>query len=89
MKIHLKYTPKGDDICKDIVLDLVDRVLEENRSDVEIEYDEDDVQETPAIKRKCYEIEALRKKLIEQRQNSSRSRHLQKYLMKESWMKVH
>ena len=50
MKIHLKYTPEGDDICKNIVLDLVDRVLEENRSDVEIEYDEDDVQETPAIK---------------------------------------
>ena len=44
MKLHLKFTPKGDDICKDIVLDLVDRVLEENRSDVKRKYDEDDMQ---------------------------------------------
>ena len=68
MKIHLKFTPKegSDNICKEILLDLVDKVLEENRSDVKRKYNEDDVQETPAIKRKCYEIEALRKKLIEQ-----------------------
>ena len=51
MKIHLKYTPKGDDVCKDIVLELIDNVVE-NRSDVKRKFDEEDVQETPAIKRK-------------------------------------
>ena len=54
MKIHLKYTPKGDDICKDIVLELVDNVVEQ-RAGVEIKCNEDDVQETVEIKRKCPE----------------------------------
>ena len=49
------------------MLDLVDKVLKDIRSDVNIKYSEHgDVQETPAIKRKCYEIEGLRKTLIEQ-----------------------
>ena len=54
MKIHLKNIPNGDDICKDIVLEVIDNVVE-NRSDVKRKYDEDDVQETPAIKRKFHE----------------------------------
>ena len=61
MTLHLEYTPNRGDMCRDMVLGLVDRVLAENRSDVERNHDEDDVQETPAITRKCYEIEALRK----------------------------
>ena len=68
MKIHLKYTAEegSDNICKDIVLDLVDKVLEEKISDVNIKCSEHDAYLEPAIKRKCYEIEALRKTLIEQ-----------------------
>ena len=54
-------------ICKDIVLEMIDNVVK-NRSDVKIKYDEDDdLQETPEMKRKYYEAfeideEALRKK---------------------------
>ena len=68
MKIHLKFTPKegSDNICKEILLDLVDKVLEEKISDVNIKCSEHDAYLEPAIKRKCYEIEALRKTLIEQ-----------------------
>ena len=40
-------------MCKEIVLDLVYIVLEENRSDVKIKYDEDDAQEALDKKRKC------------------------------------
>ena len=42
MKIHLKYAAEEgpDNICKDIVLDLVDKVLEENRSDINIKCSE-------------------------------------------------
>ena len=54
MKIHLKYTPEGDDLCKDIVLELVDNVVEQ-RSGFKRKYDEDDVQQTPEIKRNCHE----------------------------------
>ena len=35
MKIHLKCTSKGDDICKEIVLKLIDNVVEQ-RSDVKM-----------------------------------------------------
>ena len=44
MKIHLKYTAEegSDNICKEILLDLVDKVLEENRSDVKINCGEHD-----------------------------------------------
>ena len=61
MKIHLKYTPKGDDVCKDIVLEFIDNVVE-NRSDVKIKYD---VQETPDKKRKCYEAVEIDAKTLE------------------------
>ena len=65
MKLHLKYTPNGDDICKDVVLEVIDNVVE-NRSDVKRKYDEDDVQETPTIKRKCYEVVEINVKILEQ-----------------------
>ena len=45
---------------------MVDKVLEEKISDVNIKCSEHDAYLEPAIKRKCYEIEALRKTLIEQ-----------------------
>ena len=54
MKIHLKYTPNRDDICKDIVFEVIDNVVE-NRSDVKRKFDEDVVQETFELKRNCYE----------------------------------
>ena len=74
IKIHLKCTAEEaseKDICKEILLELVDKVLDENRSDVNIKYDEDNVQEKPEIKRNYYEEfgideESLRKRLIEQ-----------------------
>ena len=58
MKIHLKFTPKegSDNICKEILLDLVDKVLEENRSNVKIKCGEDDdAYLEPEIKRKYHE----------------------------------
>ena len=68
MKIHLKYTAEegSDNTCNNILLHLVDKALEENRSDVNVKCSEHDAYLEPAIKRKCYEIEALRKTLIEQ-----------------------
>ena len=50
---------------------MVDKVLDEYRSDVKVKYDEDNVQETPEMKRNYYEAfgideEPLRKKLLEQ-----------------------
>ena len=64
----MKYTPKGDDICKEIVLELIDNVVE-NRSDVKIKCNEDGVQETFEMKRKSHEAveiddEALRNIMI-------------------------
>ena len=65
MKIlNLKYTLKGDDICKEIVLKLIDNVVEQ-RSGIERKYVEDDIQETFEMKRNCHEAveidnEALR-----------------------------
>ena len=58
MKIHLKYTTEeeSENICKEILLDLVDKVLEENRSDVKLKYGEhDDAYFEPEIKRKYHE----------------------------------
>ena len=74
LEMHMKFTAKEvseTDICKEILLELVDKVLDENRSDVNIKYDEDNVQEKPEIKRNYYEEfgideESLRKRLIEQ-----------------------
>ena len=53
--------------CKDIVLEseLVDNIVEQ-KSDVEIKYDEDDVQETPTLKRKCYEAVEINVKILEE-----------------------
>ena len=50
---------------------MVDKVLDENRSDGNVKYDEDNVQETPEMKRNYYEAhgiveKSLRKRLIEQ-----------------------
>ena len=57
MKIHLKYTAEegSDNTCKEILLDLVDEVLEENRSDVKIKCGEHDAYLEPEIKRKYHE----------------------------------
>ena len=74
MKIHLKYTAEegSDTICKDIVLDLVDKVLEENRSDINIKCSEHgDAYLEPQIKRKYHEAgeidaKTLEKKMVEQ-----------------------
>ena len=80
MKIHLKYTPKGDDLCKDIVLELVDNVVEQ-RSGFKRKYDEDDMQQTPEIKRNCHEAveiddEALRNIMIIQNKEYKHKRAL-------------
>ena len=53
MKIHRKYTLEEvpeNDICKEIILNQVDKVLYGNRSDVQIKYDEENVHETLGIK---------------------------------------
>ena len=70
MKFTVEEVP-GNEICKEITLDLADKVLDGNRYDVKIKYDEKNVHETPGMKRKYYETfgideESLRKKLIEQ-----------------------
>ena len=74
MKMHQKYTAEegSDTICKDIVLDLVDKVLEENRSDINIKCSEHgDAYLEPQIKRKYHEAgeidaKTLEKKMVEQ-----------------------
>ena len=70
MKIHLKYTAEegSENICKEILLDLVDKVLEENRSDVKLKYGEhDDAYLEPEIKRKYHEAGEIDAKTLERK----------------------
>ena len=70
MKIHLKYTAEegSENICKEILLDLVDKVLEENRSDVKIKCSEhDDAYLEPEIKRKYHEAGEIDAKTLERK----------------------
>ena len=59
MKIQMKYTAEEvpeNNICTEILLEFVENILEENRTDVKLKFDEeDDVQETPEMKRNYYE----------------------------------
>ena len=63
VKIHLKYTPKEG---SENILDLVDKVLEETRSDVKLKYGEhDDAYFEPEIKRKYHEAGEIDAKTLE------------------------